>query len=263
MYAFRHRPLTWLFLIALACLNVVALATDFRHDWYADLLAAQMYLAGGWLALGRTHRLARAGVFVAAILASVAPDYLAGSGEMSVWSYVLGSLIFLASVTAAACWLFLAVGRALRREPIALRRMWQFPLAEIFGWMILVAVVATVLPAATFRHLMQPPGDWIVPAATAVIAALLMTLFLRREPGHDLSSSGIAMVAVTAVFVLILRFDQSYDLALLRAYLPVGLWILVQRLDAQRLATMQAGGAAPATVKLYDPESDKRRQRLG
>ena len=51
MYAFRQRPLTWLFLIALACLNVVAISTDFRQDWYADLLAGQVFIAGGWLAL--------------------------------------------------------------------------------------------------------------------------------------------------------------------------------------------------------------------
>jgi hypothetical protein len=266
MHSFHQRPLTWLLLIALACLNAVAIATDYQMNWYADLLAAQVLIVGGWLALGRAHRLARAGVFVAVIVASATPDYLMGVQAHGSWRYVLGSIIYMSSATAASCWLCLLVGRALQPEPAAKHTRWQFSVAELLGWMLLVAVAATVVPAAMFRHLSQADSHWMILAAAAGAAGLLMTLFLRRVPGHDLSNAAVAMVAVTAVAILISRYDYRYDYAsLLRAYLVVALWVLVQRLDAQRAMAALAGGAPPATVRLFDPDADleDQRHRLG
>ncbi len=232
MPAFRQRPLTWLFLIALACLNVLAIATDFRLDWYADLIAAQVFIAGGWLALGHAHRLARAGLFTAVIVASATPDYLMGADALGTWRFVLGSIIVLGVATAVSCWCWLLVAHLTGRQPIASPR-WQFSLAEVFGWMILVAVGATVVPAAAFRHLSYPDSNWQVLVGTSALAGLMMTLFLRR-PSSDLASVAICMVAATVMAVLISRLDAPSDyMSLIKAYVVVGLWILVQRLDAQ------------------------------
>jgi hypothetical protein len=249
-------------LIALACLNVLAVATNFKLDWYADLLAAQVFIAGCWLALGRAHRLARAGVFVGVILASTAPDFVFGNPVFSPWRFVLGSLIYLACAAAVSGWIFLLLLRTIRRDPIQWRKAWQFSVAELLGWMILVAVAALAVPAAAFQHLTQDDSHWLVLGLAASVAGLLAVLFLRRGPGHDLSSAAIAMVAVTAVLVFVSQFsDRSARLSLLGSYVIVGLWILVQRLDDGRART--AATAAAPSIKIYNATSDDERRRLG
>jgi hypothetical protein len=262
MYAFRQRPLTWLFLIAMACLNVLAWATDFELNWYADLQAAQVMIAGAWLALGRAHRLARAGIFVAVILVSAAPDFvLGGSDRYSGWPFVLGMIIFMATFTAISCWFWLMLLHLVQRKPPAPPVEWRFSVAEILGWMIIVAVVAFVLPKAEFPLLFEPDDMWVVPGGIAFVAAMMMTLFLRADPKRDVVNAVVVAVAIIAAAIAIARFEHLEDrLSQLLGYAVITLWILVQRLDADMTSGAQARSSLQGDVKLFEPKSDDERR---
>jgi hypothetical protein len=263
MYAFRQRPLTWLFLIAMACLNVLAWATDFELHWYADLQSAQLMIAGGWLALGRAHRLARAGVFVAVILASAAPDYIFGAVDRYVgWPWVLGMVIFIAAFTALCCWLWLLALGLVQRKPLALSVEWRFSVAEILGWMIIVAVAAFGLSKAAFPLLFEPDDMWVVPGGIALVAALMMTLFLRADPQRDLASAAAVGGAVIAAVMAIAEYEHLEDrISQLLSYIVIALWLLVQRLDAGMPEAANASPSHPDAVKLFDPDSENERRR--
>jgi hypothetical protein len=85
-----------------------------------------------------------------------------------------------------------------------------------------------------------------------------MALFLRRSPGHDVSSAAMAIVGATAVEVIFSQFDRPTHF--LPAYVIVAVWILAQRLDAHRA---DAAAPAAAPVRIYDPESDDQRRASG
>jgi hypothetical protein len=241
----------------LACLNALAVAGDYEVNWYADLLGAQVLIAGGWLALGRAPRLARAGVFVAAVVVSVAPDYLLPMMPFA-WRHVLGTLIFLGSAAAVGGWICLLALHALGGESIGGMTAWRFSVAELLGWMIVVAVAAVIVPAAAFDHVTSDPKVALLVAAAASVSSFIMALFLRRSPGHDVSSAAMAIVGATAVEVIFSQFDRPTHF--LPAYVIVAVWILAQRLDAQR---SDAAGPAAAPVRIYDPESDDQRRASG
>jgi hypothetical protein len=264
MYAFHQRPLTWLFFIALACLNVLAISTNFQLDWYADLLAGQVMIAGGWLALGHAHRLARAGVFAAVVVAAASPDYLLRPTDSNMWRYVLGSLMTLGVVTAASSGCWLLISRCIDRQRREPSPRWRFSVAEILGWMIIVAVASLVVPAAYFYHLGQDHRNWQVLVAPATVAGLIMTLFLRPRRGSDVVNVAVSMIALTALAIFaapIDRYIQNWDM--LRALAAVGVWILVQRLDERQSLSGDRASPADDSLKIYDPELDDERRRLG
>ena len=129
MPSFRQHPLTWLFLIATACVDAVALATDHESAWANALVLGQLLAVSGWLVVGKSHRLARAGVTVAAVGLLTAPDFFVGRrrGDMYadlVWPHVQGLLITTSAATAALTWAWLALaqsgGRGRARSAAAL-----------------------------------------------------------------------------------------------------------------------------------------------
>lgn len=263
MPSFRQRPLTWLFFTALACLNALAIATNFELDWYADLLAGQVMIAGGWLALGHAHRLARAGAFAAVIVAAAAPDYCLRPTDSNTWRYVLGSLTVLGVVTVASsgCWLLIL--RCMDRRQREPWSGWRFSVAEILGWMIIVAVASLVVPAAYFNHLSQPQNNWQVLVAPPAVAGLIMTLFLRPRRGSDVVNVAVSMIALTGLAIFVARVDSYVDNRnLLGAFAAVVVWIFVQRLDERQSPDGDDANPADGALKIFEPALDDER-RLG
>jgi hypothetical protein len=123
--------------------------------------------------------------------------------------------------------------------------------------MIVVAVAAVVIPAAGFQHVTYDLTTCLVLAAAASASSFAMALFLRRAPGHDLSSAAMALIAMTGVEILLLQVNGRADAPyVLPEYAVVAVWILVQRLDVPRAKDAEA--AAPP-VRIFSPESSDQR----
>jgi hypothetical protein len=182
MPSFRQRPLTWLFLIATASLDAAALATDNESGFANALALGQLFIASGWLVVGRSHRLIRAAVFVSAIGLLTAPDYviprLRGRFYIDlVWPHLLGMLIAMGLAAAAAAWWWLAMARLTSRGLKEFRRAdWQFPLAELFGWMIVVAAASAGVRLADFSLIDSPQEIGLGLAMTALAGAIMALL---------------------------------------------------------------------------------------
>lgn len=262
MTTFRERPLTWLFFIALACVNIAALATDYSKAWYGELIAAQAMLSAGWLVLGRAHRLARASVFVSYPLLAAAPDYFGRAGgpfpSLLVWDVVLGVLIFISAGTAIAAFVWLAIISTFDREPREPRKArLQFPVAELFGWMIVVAIASVVIRNASFLYVPRL-GFFVL----VVAAALEMALFLRGDGISPMRwMDGCMAIAAALAFAAVTPDIGVREAAV--CFGTIGLWILVQRLDAQLAPRTFNADGQDGMVKLFDPDSEPRRRGVG
>jgi hypothetical protein len=245
MPSFRQRPVTWLFWLATACLDLLAVSTDYRSHWFAILALAQVVVVGGWLALGRAHRLARAGAFITMILAMTAPDKLLGPAESSDWRWVLGALIGIGSLTATAALIELelltALGAIKRRKT-----PWRFSVVELLGWMIVVAVAATAWREANFRSLTGagPDPTWGDLLCFAAISASAMIAGLRVS---GRASFILGLAAAIGVCLLAVRYGQrpvSNAAEIVGAFAYVVAWVFVQRLDESSQSTHPTAGSA-------------------
>src|SRR5688572_29403581 len=104
---FRDRPLTWLFIIATACVDALAIAGEVNgtSGWFSAAAAGQMWIAGGWFAIGTAHRFLRATLFLLTPIVLSLPDYLhppdGGFFTVIVWREVLGASLFVTDLSAA------------------------------------------------------------------------------------------------------------------------------------------------------------------
>jgi hypothetical protein len=183
MPSFRERPLTWLFFIATLCLDAVALSTDNESTFANALAIGQLFVVSGWLVLGCGHRLARAAAFVAAIGVLTAPDYIIPRLHTSfyvdlVWPAVLALLIAMGVATVVNTAIWLGLARLTSRGLEKFRRGdWQFPLAELFGWTIIVAVASVGLRLADFSY-MDNPKDISTGFGLTYLAGAMMAFIL-------------------------------------------------------------------------------------
>jgi hypothetical protein len=251
MPAFRQRPLSWLFLIATACLDVLAVGTNHEAPWVDGVVLGQIIVVSAWLVLGRSHRLARAAVFVAAIALVASPEILRGhvrgaAFQAFVRSFVLGSTIAIALVTSALVAFWHGVARvAFGADPVRAARRWQFPMVEIFGWMTIVALAAVGVRQSDFAHLAH--GTWelafVIGWLLAISAAVVVSIGRFRKanwPGGIVESAWLIVFAAT---VLVIPPDPPHSA--LGACTYVGLWVLTQKLDdAQSTEAPQIIGAA-------------------
>ncbi len=257
MPAFRQQPLTWLFFLATACLDAVALTADNESSFANVLVLGQLFIASGWLVLGRSHRLARAAVFLATIGALTLPDYaiarLRHRQDVDLWPHVLAVLILVGLATAGATLCWLAMSRLLSRGLLPFKRSdWQFPVAELLGWMIIVAVACAGMPRADFS-LIDGPKDVALGVATATLAGAVMALALgdynegRRAPGTFAAVFAAVVITVNAV-VLAVALPANGQRVVVGALAYAACWAFVRRMDG-RVA------AAPAEQALKDEQA--------
>ena len=143
-----------------------------------------------------------------------------------------------------------------QRKPLKSPIEWRFSIAEILGWMIIVAVATVVLPRAKFPLLFEPDDMWVLPGGVCLVAGLMMTLFLRCDPRRDLASA-VAVAAAIATAIVSLKLYGKLDnrMSQLLGYVVIALWILVQRLDSRLADGATLPASEPDGVKLFDPES--------
>jgi hypothetical protein len=216
MSSFRQQPLTWLFLIANVAVDLAWFAGRAERDWGEVPVLAQILIAGGWLAVGKMHRLARAGAFVTVVnvLAALAST-ARGSWqlEVNVWRYLLGTFTILGLVSAVAALSSRAIFEWLRpTKSNSVMQKLQFPLAEIFGWTIIVAVGTLSLKEAWFSLFADPLFARVAWTIAAAAAGMMLGVnpFLRSA----LVSLFLTVVCFAIPIIVGQKMDREYQLVL-------------------------------------------------
>jgi hypothetical protein len=235
---FYQRPLTWLFWIAAVCLDAVALSIDYESRFASAMILGQLFVVSGWLAVGRSHLLARAACFVAAISLIVAPDYVIPRWRSDmhhdvVWPHVLALTIVGATFTTAATALWAALLRGVSaRSPDESPPVIRFSVASCLGWMIVVAVCSTGLRVADFSLLADQPMGWISGIGMAGVAAVTIAAALGDYQA-SLVTRSLNLIATLALAGLVLLDSVPRDAMPIigGAWAFAAAWIIVMRLD--------------------------------
>ncbi len=232
MPAFRRRPLTWLFFIAANCVAAAAASRDANLTTMSVILTAQIYLVAGWAAVGGSHRLLRgAMLFVTPLATALAIYVLQRSNEEA--QVVLAALLFLSGVVFVSTIAAALLVRSVRGKADDASARWQISMMETLGWTVVVAIGSA---AASKAHL--PPLEHIYALwgtlASAVVAGVLVALFLTPGPKHDRVGVVVAAVVLASFFAIVqLSEEFARDDSLMTAGLLaiIAVWILVVRLD--------------------------------
>jgi hypothetical protein len=262
MPSFRDHSLTWLFIIAAACVGAVDLTRGRREVTLALLLSGFVYIAGAWGAVGRAHRLIRGAAVVGAPFAATLPFYMIASPPDE-----LGAVLAVTTIVSLASFGVAAITTLLVRpfnspSRSRSRSRWQISLSEILGWTIVVAIASVAVSRSDL------PGDaleWIALEAThAIPFAAIIALFLAPRPHRDRA----AVIASALLFgtwnVLAAAFfgGQYFTIwdieeaTVLLLLCFVALWILCVRLDESAVAARKLESGKPA-LKIHDESSDE------
>jgi hypothetical protein len=235
--SFSQRPLTWLFWIAAACLDAVAVFTDHEASFANALVLGQTFVASGWLVLGKAHRLARAGVLIATLGALSLPDFIVprlrgGFYRDLVWPHVLAMLVSLATATATMSWIWWSLAKFTSSEPrTASSGKRQFPLAELFGWMIIVAAGSLGIRWADFS-LQDNPKNLALGLALASLAAAMMAMIVGEYGRGGKFRIVLASMLLSVYLFGLLKGLTREELGVaLGAFAFVAVWALVMKMD--------------------------------
>jgi hypothetical protein len=190
MTNFHRRPLTWLFWIATACADLI-LAThskgELRDALEAPLFGVfigQIWIAGAWLALGQAHRLARGAGFVAAMLSLTTVMAISQNGlDMSAadWGQPLAAIAVMGAATALATGAAYLTLRTVSHSNGPGQNRVQFPIIELFGWTIVVAVASWASAAGEFSRLVNVPQSFIFAVSSSITAGVATALAMQRR----------------------------------------------------------------------------------
>lgn len=236
---FRDRPLTWLLFIATLLLDSV-FALHGTEGTVSRILGTGLYLGqslwlGCWLAVGARHRLERGAVFVIGQIAVALIICLGFAGEsLQSWGRVIAAL----SLYGFTAFVGALMGRAAslwlnRRDAASVSDRVRFPIIELLGWTVVVAIASAVMRQADFRHLV---GEWnilVLVVGTAVLGGIFVALFVTLD--KVMNVRGVFAAAVLIVYFVV-AYEATPDAELVTSLvLTVAyaiLWGFVMRLDA-------------------------------
>jgi hypothetical protein len=231
MYRLGERPLTWLFWIATVCADGLGTLKHPDADWFGLLMIAQVYVVCGWAAVSHGHRLARAGIALAATLVVSLLRYYSqrSAGEAQVFlaaCLTLGALVVI--FTGGLSFILRALPGQRRGGE---RNKFQLSTIELFGWTIVTAMGSWALTLAELPSL-DAWGLWST-LLSPVPAAIMVAGFLGPRR-FDRAMLVVCIAAVAFFLFAAYRWDnhQTNDLmnwAQVFAY--VAFWIFVVRLD--------------------------------
>jgi len=244
MSSFHQRPLTWLFFIATACADAVipliktaTLRSDLDY-LLTGVLIGQIWLSGAWLALGGAHRLARGAIFVLMMVGLTTLVLMGQNRSVDVegWGHAFGAVSVMGAATATASWLANLVTLATFKTRQPASRV-QFPIIELFGWMIVVAVASWAVSLAQYAHLGSPSDSLLFAVTSSLTAGVALALAMGRRADHLKLRQGLAVaivLALAAAYAIqggIRERDLFYGAYWAFGYL--GLAALAQTLDAR------------------------------
>ena len=238
---FRDRPLTWLFFIATACVDLAMILPTFHAPEVArgDLprliflfgIPAQLSLAAIWAAVGGGHRLARGAMLTLAVFLAT----LATMRFPYAWQNLLSFYLLQALLVASGSLLLNAGGWLRKWSPRneQEKQKFQFSVIEMFGWTCLAAIWAFAAHHARMEddfYGLYLTNSVIVPLAMVALLNCSCVWWFRGF----LILLGYAVAILMARFTAG-RFDSDADFILLGLNLTqvtyLALWYAVQRLD--------------------------------
>jgi hypothetical protein len=255
MGSFRSWPLTWLFFLAALSVAVAHGLRDDNSLVMIAILTGQVFVVAGWAAAGKSHRLARGGLLVVAPLAS-ALSVASFEGSPSGIPEVLAGMMILCAVVFLTTYLCLFLHRAaIAQVESSDASLWRFSIVEVLGWTAVVAIASFTASKAHLPPLEHIYGVWQI-ALSAVVAGVLVGLFLAPPPRHDRTSLALAIGIVGAYFLgvnWIEDFDSEDAISMGGTFSYVALWTLVVRLDEHAASSAREISASPeaTSVKLH------------
>lgn len=191
---------------------------------------------GSWLIDGTRHRLERAAVFV---LATVALSYLIweATGANS-FGRILAPVSLYEIAVAACSLLFQLTFRGLRiHGEVAGNRTIRFPLIELFGWTMVVAIASTFIRNATFLTFLNDTNLLFEFFASAALIGAWSAAFASRERKYY-GVKWLLILGSIAFYAWALNTadDLGMILSLIIAHLYAAVWIWVLRLAAPSVA---------------------------
>jgi hypothetical protein len=240
----RIGPLTGLLLLATLSVDIALLAIDSEgvESIYAILIIGQCIVLGGWLAVGSAHRLLKASLFLLAVtgIASLItlkfyepPHYTADKAFPS----ALGASLCLACSAALIGLLSESILTAVERR-CALdddSPRFQFPVVELFGWTIVIALASIILRFTTLETAEQFRDETPAALLHCGAGACAMTLLLGRHRPLRVWNTAIAALLTTTAVIVVPSLSSTYvsdeRWLILGPYVYVALWIAVWRLD--------------------------------
>ena len=229
---FRNHPLTCLFIAATLAFDM-AVTNLGPFQW--GLVLGQVGCSAIWAVTGKAHRLARAGGLLAIIglLALLFPASHGLGLQYSV-AYIFGPYAALVVVILAACRLVMSL---YNRGATESRRLdqWRFPVVELFGWTIVVAVACLFGRTIDFEFLLDQ-GFWamLVWATTVGLAWLLLRGNIVRHLVLRLillALGAFAMASVLDRYELLAGFPAG--VIAMGQVMYVAAWLAICRLDEQ------------------------------
>lgn len=260
MGLFLQRPLMWLFVAATLCLDVVGLVAEV-HLWSAakyfwvGLLCGQAWSIAAWLSAGAAHRLIRGAGFVLAMigLATFAACWNRHEASAAPWWGRMFTVVCIFGMTAAiaaaaAGW----VGRRRvgRREQQA---RWQFPVVELFGWTIVVAIASWALRFSMFGTMLAHDSTWYVVLGSITAGAALGYFFAQYR--ERLAHAALVASAMLATFAAVAWAmgrvaERDVSIGFRWGYLYLGVLGLVAALDRRGFGERrEQGAAAPLAIE--------------
>ena len=239
---FRDRPLTWLFIVATICVDLVLMVVgDVSSYLHAGFWLGQIAVLGAWFAVGKSHRLARAAMvlggvaFLTLMVCYLQRDYVTLK-NWGIYFPTAARNCLIAFCSALLCRLFM---QCLYREH-RMEQQWKapsFPLIELFGWTIIVAIGSSF-----FRPVMKVNVhyDWfevMTLGLSAAVAGMLAALFIAPNRKYRfvflIAAIGVGGFWLHA-FLTTSHTPRFIEYAVMQSY--TALWIFVQRLDSNSLS---------------------------
>lgn len=212
MPPFFDRPLSGLFVSAGVVLTLLLVACEPRPISFLGflligLIFGQLWLIGGWAAVGTAPRLVRGfGLVLGILTMTTVISFLNGwPPDLRDWGRAMAPSCFIAAPTFVAAILLRLL---LVWKGIDEGRRFQFQIKEVMAWMVLVAVGAWALGFGEFRRLMQLDEEALVIAITGGAAGVAIVGWRYRHSMPQLYKSGFG--AVIALLALgLIAFSSS------------------------------------------------------
>jgi len=251
---FRDRPLTWLFVIATVCVDLVFVVTQGDSGQISFFLSGSLFgqiaVLAIWAVRGPIHRLLRFSCLVLGAWLWV--HYIIP--EKGVLEFV-----FFYAATIFAFTLFVEVMRNLPRgvaSDMQRRKQWQVPLIEFFGWTIIVAIVSFGCRDMDVKEAIKYQDLGLVWALLFLLSVPFLLVLFARNDLRDLKA--IQALILIGITIAAEWYIRDFEIVLQAGYLYT--WMTVFTLDNIFAEAVKSRGSTDDNVqavsepKLFNPQ---------
>ena len=254
---FRDRPLTWLYIAATVCVDLVLMVAESDQGLVssvkAGLVLGQLAALAIWSVRGPQHRLARISCLVVVTgLLTYLIDAIPDPKPICL-AFHTGYVIWIAFVTLVGD----AIRYRLRKrgEDESSVYRWRVPLIEFFGWTTVVAIISFGARYMDFHYFHWKNLELFV---VLLMVPTCMTLFIRRDLVAPRSIKSILLALIFLAAIYFAKNVGEYTVISQGAYLV--LWMPVLSMEAARSRKESEQEFTPqqtprtAKPQLFDPQ---------